>query len=325
MFEERETFEGSPGTKENFSIRVGELPNGSPYLVPVMVVSGREDGPTLFVNAAMHGDEVLGADVVRRTVKALKPDEMRGRLITVPMANHAAVATRTRRNITEMYPGPHDMNRVFPGSPRGIITERLAALLMDRFIKHSDYSFDLHAASVGGLWEPYASIPSRDECSSEEVCERSAGLAKAFGTELLLDGATIEGSLTAAAASSGSPASSAEFGVANQIDHDERAMGLRGLTNLMKHVGILDGSPELPSDRFIAKEITRVRTDRGGFLNLHLRLGDMVRSGQLIAEVEDLAGDVVQSLESPADGRICRINTMPVVGTGDLVVYVASE
>lgn len=322
-FVESSEFEPVRGTRQYVSLRVGDLPNGYPVQLPVMAVSGTEDGPVLFVNACMHGDEVLGSDVVRRTVNALAPEQLRGALICVPMANPTGVATRTRRNVVEMYPGPHDMNRVFPGDSEGVLTERLAALLHEKFIEPADYAFDLHCASVGGEWQPYTVLPREDVCRDQETYQRSKALAAAFGAPNLLAGTLFPGSFVDSSVTVGTPASMCEFGVANFVDRADQSFGMRGMSNLLKHLGMIAGEPEVPSEQTVLTKLHRLKTGTGGYLVLDTSLGDDIKAGDRVAHVEDLAGSVVADFESPVDGRVCRVNTMGVVGTGDIVAYVA--
>jgi predicted deacylase len=311
----------TPGRKDNFSVRLGELPNGMPVLMPVMAVYGVEDGPTLLVNACTHGDEVLGADVVRRIAAELDPAKMRGAFVGVPMANVTAVGTRSRRNLVEIYPGPHDMNRVFPGNPGGVMAERAAHVLTEGFIRACDYVLDLHMASVGGAWLAYVGVPKPEECASSKVYEATIALSKAFGTPLLLEG-SIVGSMVAPALQLGIPAAMAEFGVAGLIDKEDLEFGLRGVRNVLKHVGVVEGEPVLPDSQIWIKRLHRMSAQRGGFLRQLEPLGTHVVAGQPLAQIEDLTGAVLQAFAAPEAGVVCRNNTMGVVGTGDLVVYV---
>jgi uncharacterized protein len=126
----------------------------------------------------------------------------------------------------------------------------------------------------------------------------------------------------AAATEAGVVASMAEFGVANVIDEEGRTVGMRGLANLLKHVGMIDGDPEPPASVDAIHRLHRMTAARGGFLSHTGELGQRVKAGDRLAQIETLTGDVVQEFVAPADGIVCRRNTMGVVGTGDLVVYV---
>ena len=320
----RSGFELIRGVKDSFSLSLGELPNGQPILLPVFTVSGKEDGPTIFINACMHGDETLGADVVRRVIHRLNPETMRGNVVAVPVANMPGQATRTRRNIMEMYPGPHDMNRIFPAPADGVLSERLAAILDTRFSAIADYIFDLHAASIGGSWQPYATIPPLDACSDDGVFQRTRDFAIAFGAPLVLVDYLFAGSLVAPALKRGGAASMAEFGVANQANVEDREFGISGVERLLEHIGITERSLS-PAPAPAPLEITgfaRVRADRGGYLELAVKIGDDLAEGDLIGVVEDLDRNALEEFRAPAPGRVCRLNTMGVVGTGDNIAFI---
>jgi uncharacterized protein len=319
---EQEWFTGSRGSKEAFLLRMGEMPNGGPYFMPVLVVTGNHDGPTFFVNASLHGDEVLGSDIVRGYWKALDPARLSGRFVGIPMANYAGVSTRTRRNIIEMYPGPHDMNRVFPGNAKGMMTERIAATIMEKFIMAADFSFDIHSASVGGEWLAYTQIPGDADGLPPELTKQARALGQVFGTRLVLEGLDTPGSFVDEALVQGKVSSMVEFGVANHITRPEREFGCTGLTNLLTQAGMLPGAVQPPASQVIVRELIRMRTDHGGFLELQVGVGDEVLEGQPVATVSALDGEVMQQFTAPVAGLVCRVNTMAVVGTGDLVAYV---
>jgi uncharacterized protein len=331
-FEIRDSVDGEAGTKESFALQVGEQPNGLPFLLPVMTVNGAKDGPTLFINAAMHGDETLGTEAVRQAWRLLDPEAIGGRLVMIPMANLAGVATRTRRNIIEMYPGPHDMNRVFPGNGHGVLTERIANRIMTDFVSASDYTFDIHCASVGGEWLPYTAMPAAGTQKFEDgVVEGSRKLAEAFGAPLILEDFNYPGSLVQSAQEAGIPASMVEFGVATQSTRAERIWGRTGVIRLAQAVGIHDGPipmfddaepPAVPTP-IIAREMTRIHSDRGGFLHRRKFIGDRVKEGDNLAVLMSLDGEEIANFDAPHDGVVVRSNTMGVVGTGDIVAFVA--
>jgi uncharacterized protein len=319
---EREWLEAVPGTKERFFMRIGEMPNGAPYYLPVFGVIGAGDGPTLFVNAAMHGDEPLGTAIVTDVWRSLDPAALRGRFIAIPMANYSGVATRTRWNVVEMYPGPYDMNRIFPGDPNGTMTERIADLIMRRFVDEADFSFDIHSASVGAEWEPYTAIPAEDDTSSDSVNSRARDLGVAFGTRIVLEGLSIKGSLADAARSRGKVAGMVELGVANRSTAAEREAGAQGVRNLLIHAEMTSGDLVRPRRQMMVRELERMRADRGGFLHLYVEVGEDVEANQPLGVIVDMDGATLQQFAAPYAGIVCRLSTMGVVGTGDLVAYV---
>ncbi|NYK37232.1 succinylglutamate desuccinylase, partial [Salmonella enterica subsp. enterica serovar Typhimurium] len=89
--------------------------------LPVHVLHGREDGPTVWVSAAIHGDEVAGVEIVRRVLERLQPRNLRGTLLAVPIVNVLGVMAGDR-----YLPDRRDLNRSFPGSARGSLASRIA-------------------------------------------------------------------------------------------------------------------------------------------------------------------------------------------------------
>lgn len=306
-----------------YSLRVGALAGGREVRLPVIVAAGEEDGPRLLVTSCLHGDEVLGSDVVRRVVAGLDPRQLRGTVVAFPWVNAPAVATRTRRNVSELYPGPHDMNRVFPGASAGVLSERIARLLSDEFISGSGYVFDFHCASVGGEWVGYSAMPANGASYSQGVVTAARGLASAFQGPMLLDADTAtHGSIMDAALKMGIPASMAEFGVANVIDAAGLALGMRGLRNILCHLEMVNGEVEPVASQIVVRRVHRMIANEGGYLIHEGNLGRRVRAGERLSKIESIEGLTVEEIVSPADGVVCRRNTNGVIGTGDLVVYV---
>ena len=117
-----------PGTRVTARVPIGSYAEGSPVELPVAVIRGQEDGPTLYLQAGLHGDELTGIDICRRVLAELDPARLRGTVVSVPLANPPAHRSRTRGAVTEER-GPIDANRVFPGNAGGLLTERIVDTL----------------------------------------------------------------------------------------------------------------------------------------------------------------------------------------------------
>ena len=115
------------GAARDLELPITRLISGADVGLPVRVLHGREDGPVVWVNAATHGDEVVGVEVIRRLLTTLSPKQMRGTLIAVPVLNVLGVMTGER-----YLPDRRDLNRSFPGSARGSLASRIAHLFMTR-------------------------------------------------------------------------------------------------------------------------------------------------------------------------------------------------
>lgn len=302
-------------------LHLGEQPNGAPYVLPVMVRNGAEPGPTTVLTAGIHGDEPLGNDVVGAVLRSIREEDVRGTVIGLPFVSYAAAATRSRRAIGEGYPGPHDLNRVFPGSESGTISERLAAFVVSRFLRRADFLFDIHTPALGGRWHPYAGLAEHADGLSDGVCAASNELARSFGAPVVIPHANT-GTIVEAALRLNVAASFAEFGRAHLRDDESRELGVSGLRNVLRHTGNIAGGPGLPHTDLVVSRLVKIRAEHGGFLRLAVAPGEEVRQGQVLGAVEALDGQVVESVLAPVSGIVCRVSELAMVGTGEFVVYV---
>ena len=130
------------GQRRSINIPVARLYTHTEMTMPVHVLRGKKDGPRLFVCAAIHGDEIIGVEIIRRLLKLKILQRLRGTLIAVPVVNVYGFINHTR-----YLPDRRDLNRFFPGSEKGSLTSRLANIFMDEIVANSTHGIDLHAGS----------------------------------------------------------------------------------------------------------------------------------------------------------------------------------
>lgn len=318
-----------PGTRVLTRVPVGQYADGSPVELPVAVIRGAKPGPTLYLQAGLHGDEMTGIDICRRVIAELDPAALSGTVVSVPLANPPAHRSRTRGAVTEER-GPIDANRVFPGNPTGLLTERIVSILFDEFVTAADLVLDLHSALDGCTIAPFVYIdPDDDESGTLRAREDAA---KAFGTPYLyykgrgqkLGTSDMSRALRAQADAAGIPSFSAEMGESRRVTAEYVPLGVRGVHNVLRHLGIERGTPEVPVAQEAFRTITLVHASAGGGLVWDRDLTDEVRAGEPIARIVDVFGDDVETLTSPVDGFILRKMLFGSVATGAEVSWIAS-
>lgn len=318
-----------PGTRATTRISIGSYADGAPVEIPVAVIRGRPPGPTLYIQAGLHGDELTGIDICRRVLVELDPERLSGTVVSVPLANPPAHRSRTRGAVNEER-GPVDANRVFPGADGGLMTERIAHILFDEFVSHADLVLDLHSALDGCNIAPFVYIDPDDDSSG--TLERREAAARAFGTPYLyykgrgqkLGTSDMSRSLRAQADAAGIPSFSAEMGESRQVTADFVPLGVRGVNNVLRHLGIATGEPEVPETQRVFRTITLVHAREGGALRWHVDLENEVTKGQPIAELVDVFGQTVETLVSPMDGFVLRMMLFGSVATGAEVAWIAN-
>jgi predicted deacylase len=132
----------APGDQRRLPLPVSESFVGEDASTPVIVVAGALPGPVLCLMAGIHGDELNGIEVVRRSLDRAKPDELKGTLVGIPIVNLAAF-----RRSSRYMPDRRDLNRFFPGRPRGSSASRLAFSVFEKVVRKCDALVDVHSGA----------------------------------------------------------------------------------------------------------------------------------------------------------------------------------
>lgn len=318
-----------PGETIRERVTVGELPDGSPVALPVVTIGGAKPGPTLYLQAGIHGDEQTGIAICRGAITGIDPERVSGTVVAVPVANVPAYLTRTRGFLHEER-WLIDINRIFPGNREGLLTERIANVLFTEFASHADLTIDLHSALDGCDIAPFVYIDPDDDEGGTLAAREKYGLA--YGTPYayykrrgqMFGTSDLSRSFSAQAEAAGITTISAEVGESRRVSWERVPDGVQGIRNVMIAMGMLDEEPVTgpPARRF--SSIRLVHATRGGGLRLSVDLGTEVAAGQEIGEIVDVFGQRVERLEAPTDGFILRAMRLGSVSTGAEVVWVAS-
>ncbi|MCA2962677.1 MAG: succinylglutamate desuccinylase/aspartoacylase family protein [Acidobacteriaceae bacterium] len=289
----------------------------SPFDIAAIAVRGAADGPTLLVSAGVHGDEYEGVRAIFETVEALDAGALRGTLLTVPVLNYPA-----HRAVTRHHPADGaNLARQFPGRADGTASERLAHAFTAEFLPHADFYLDLHSGGIR------FAMPSM--VGYEAADPRGRAAAAAFGAPVIWGHPVIEpGRTISAARALGIPFLYTEARGAGRIHPDDLLMMRRGITNLLRHLGMLDGAPEIPAPpqrlHGIGNTDEGVYATASGFFMPSVALLDPVRAGQPIGRIVDELGEVLATPVAPADGIVGLLRELPPVDEGDVLLLVAT-
>ncbi|MGZ6745846.1 MAG: succinylglutamate desuccinylase/aspartoacylase family protein [Nocardioides sp.] len=300
-----------PGMGRALSLPITRLVTGAEVELPVRVVHGREDGPTVWVNAAIHGDEAVGVEVIRQVLADLDPKALRGTLIAVPIVNVLGFMTGSR-----YLPDRRDLNRSFPGSARGSLAGRIAHLLMTEVVAKCSVGIDLHTGSDRRTNLPQIRTDLEDP--------RTRELALAFGAPVALHARLRDGSLRHAAREQGAKVLLYEAGEAWRMDDWAIDAGVVGVRRVLAALDMTDPVAEDPPPP--SAESWRsgwVRARGTGMLHLEVRLGQHVEAGQRLGGLFDSLGKRVRLVHADRAGIVVGRTEAPLVNSGDAVVHIA--
>lgn len=299
------------GTARQIRLKVSERYTGDPINLPVHVVRAKRPGPTVFVSAAIHGDELNGMGVIHDLIFGEPIDLTHGTLVLVPVVNIFGLEVQSR-----YMPDRRDLNRSFPGSLSGSLTSRVARVFFDEIVSRCDFGVDLHTAAGGRTNFPNV----RGDLTNPGVRR----IAKAFGCELMVNGKGPDGSLRREAVRAGCPTIILEAGEPLKIEPSVLAIGLRGVRNVLRELGMVAGEVETPSYQMRVNKSMWVRAEVGGILRFHVAPGDFVEEGEAVATNASVFGETQNQLLAPADGIVLGMTTLPTVKPGEPVCHLAA-
>lgn len=300
----------APGDSADIRLQVSESYTAEAVAIPVTVVRGARPGPTLYLTASIHGDELNGVGIVRDLLNDAPFAELAGTLVAVPVANVPAFLNQDRR-----LPDRRDLNRSFPGSPRGSLTSRLAHALFTEVVTKSDFGIDLHTAGGDRSNYPHVRVDANDPASIE--------LARAFGCPLLVHGVGPDRSLRRAARAAGVPTIVYEAGSPRRLERPFIEVGKRGVLNVMRHLGMLPGEPLPPPVLVEVREAQWLRARAGGILDLRAELGQPLRRGADVSVNSSPFGRERSVLRAPHGGVVLGLTRLPLVHPGDAICHLA--
>lgn len=285
----------------------------APVTLPVQVLHGREEGPSLLVCAAIHGDEICGVEIIRRVLLLPALKRLKGSLLAVPIVNVFGFADRSR-----YLPDRRDLNRAFPGSERGSLAARMAHLFVREILTHASHVIDLHTAAIHR-----DNLPQIRANLEEPSC---VAMARAFGVPVMVNAPLIEGSLRQICNDTGRSVITYEAGEALRFNEAAIQAGVKGVIRVMRHLGMIPASRSnrvMPESDYAANYSTWVRADQDGIFRAAVTLGAHVNKGQALGCIADPFGASELTVEASISGIVIGRNNLPLVHEGEALFHLA--
>ncbi|SIO44417.1 hypothetical protein SAMN05444722_2190 [Rhodovulum sp. ES.010] len=303
----------APGTRRTVDLPVAMLSDHTPVTMSAHVVHGRRAGPVVFVTAGIHGDEVIGVEIVRRLLSLPVLKSLRGTLIAIPIVNAFGFL-----NLSRYLPDRRDLNRCFPGSAEGSMAGRLSHLVMEQVVARADLGIDLHSAAIHRTNLPQVRVAPGDDDLLR--------LAKVFAAPVVLRSDLREGSLRQAALQRGVGMLLYEAGEGLRFDETAVRAGVSGILRVLHDRGMIPakGVPRARRAPLVCRESRWLRAPQGGLLRTYRSEGDVVDRGEVLAVVSDPFGEVETEVLAPEHGIILGRAVLPVVNEGNAVFHLAA-
>ncbi|MFB0543635.1 MAG: succinylglutamate desuccinylase/aspartoacylase family protein [Candidatus Bathyarchaeia archaeon] len=294
-----------------------KLINGSSIDIPVLLMNGAEEGPTLLLMSTQHGTEIQGIEVIRKVMREiLSPESIRGAVIGIPVGNPLAFFHYQYISWVDN----QDVGRVRADRPNGGATERLAYALWTEAWSKADMIVNIHCNT-----RPEALIYQMINIGNPKTKEKLVRMAEAFGVTTMVSDRPIPEdappTLGTLAARNGIPVILWELIDGRWISEPSTSAGVRGVLNTMKVFNMIDGNPEPQMGFPIVPGVNRssgtLRANQSGLIRFFKKPGELIKEGEVYAEIYDLYGDVLEQVKMPFEGYIwatpCTGNVKAVV------------
>lgn len=302
-----------PGDNASVAINVGRLPSDTKINIEAHIFRSENPGPTVLILGGVHGDEINGIEIVRRSLEGNTfYNLLKGDVIAIPLLNVYGFI-----NFSREVPDGKDVNRSFPGSTTGSLASRVARSLTKKILPFADIGMDFHTGGATRYNYPQIRYTRTDK--------ESEALSKVFGAPFILQKPLITKSLRKTARVQKIPMLVFEGGEALRFDGYSIDVGLRGMHRVLQHLGMLEGTPAPRKPAILIKKTLWLRAPYSGLFTWSRSSGAKIRKGERLGTINDLAGLKSIAVVANRDGYIVGHNNTPVVNQGDALFHIGYE
>ncbi|MFL9845235.1 succinylglutamate desuccinylase/aspartoacylase family protein [Flavobacterium rhizosphaerae] len=304
-----------PGQSKTINMEIARLHTMSKLKVPIIIERAKKEGPVVLFTAALHGDEINGTEIVRQIIVRKINKPKRGTIICIPVINIFGFVNRSRE-----FPDGRDLNRVFPGSPRGSLAARFAWHLLKEVLPNVDYCIDYHAGGASRFNAPQIRIvPNNPDLKH---------LADIFNAPFTLYSKNIAGSFRSACGRMGVKILLFEGGKSLDINNDVTQEAVRGTKRFLNYLDMLNPKKkvkEAPAPSVYIERSDWVRATYSGLFQNTTPVGKLVEKGEVIACITDPFGKFEHDVKAPHTGYIINSNDAPIVYQGDAIFHISKK
>ena len=288
------------GEKAYGFFKTGETHGRFPVHIPLHIVAGAQDGPTLVVQAGASGLEIEPSLILPHVVNELDPAGIKGTLILAPLMNTSGFEFG---QVNSAWDDKH-LNQLGRGKPDGTVSEQLIHAYYQAAIAKADALIDIRTGSQWS-YHQFAGV------YNEGNVDASKALAIALGIAHVVIGKGDEGWMALEAARDGKAVVAAHIGGGPGLrDYRDQDLGRvrNAVLNAMRHLGMLDSALESDVDKVsvINQHTVIMPTGERGFtfMDKHLR-GKQVNAGDELGYVRHpFSGETLQEIKAPRSGVV---------------------
>jgi uncharacterized protein len=300
-----------------------KVPAGSDagYDIPVAVLHGAKPGPVLAIVSGAHGTEYASIIAVQQLIDSVKPADLSGTLILVPLVNVPSFEKLTPHvNPTDN----KSMNSRYPGDPNGTQSDRASAVITKEVVERCDHLIDLHGGDLDENLRPYSYWTVT---GNQKQDQDSRAMILAFGLDHIIisdrpKDPKASRFLENTATTRGKASFTAEAGRSGPVAAGDVALLVNGSLGTMKHLKMMAGAPKPVAAPVWVEKIVSVAAQREGVFHASVDRDAHVAKGAKIGFVTDYLNRAAQDITAPEAGTVMFIRALPSLKKGDTVVNI---
>lgn len=306
-------FTVQPGEKKSGCLKIG---NGE-FQLPSAVLHGKQPGKTVLITAGIHAEEYVGIQAAMELEQELKIQKLAGTVVIVKVVNRKAFELRSG---SESHEDGKNLNRVFPGDPKGTWSDRLAHAIEKELLSIADYYIDLHSGDSYEQLTPYVYYAG---AADKEVVEQSREMAQQADVPYMVGSNVSMGGCYNYAASLGIPSILLERGQMGGWTQEESHSTRRDVRNILCHLGIYQGEKDYRNYYPLeVKDLCYQAANEQGLWYPCKKPGDMIRQGDILGVIKDYEGEILEVCKAEYGGVILyQTGSLQVQESGSVIAY----
>jgi hypothetical protein len=314
------------GTVVDENLRICQTAGGTETKIPVTLINGEQDGPTVNLHACIHGDEFEGVGAIWRIARNIKPKDLSGAIIATPIVHTSAYAAGTRESPID----GKDLARAFPGDPAGSATDRIAYYFFNEVVLKSDYVLGLHSGGVRYRFHPLVEYYSG---LARNVDDKSKAMAEAFAvgpcsivqripTPIRFNTCGYQSCIH------GIPSIENEMWGEGRCLPEHVGQNVDSIVKVLEHLGMIKKGTATPHQAATGTRIPDhceglwVSATNGGFFVPKVQMRQTVEKDQEVGVITDDFGGTIEVVRAPTNGFVAAMRTFPMIQPGNWAVLV---
>jgi predicted deacylase len=303
-----------PGKIHSIKIYAGKLPSDTKISVYAHILHTGIPGPSLLLLGGVHGNEINGIEIVRRSLEEhFYSGLLRGTVIVIPLLNIYGFI-----NFSRSVPDGKDVNRSFPGNSSGSLAARVARIITKNILPYVDVAIDFHTGGEARYNYPQVRFVSQDPIAKQMAID--------FNTKYLIENIPVANSFRRAAKDVKVPAILFEGGESIRLDQNAIMSGTNGILRILQAFQMKKGDVGPPlEERFIIHKSNWLRASSSGLFIWERQSGEFVEKGEKLGEIKDPFGTKKIDVIAKFSGHIIGHNNACVVSLGDALFHIGSD